>query len=567
MNDGQAGSEDDAEALVEYLGRYAARRALAQSLRQVAPIWAGALVAGLGLMLMDARFGLGAPARAMVEFGAAAVIGWGLWRLARVWSPRGPERRRRGLAAAARHAERRLGIDDSRIINAVQLGGEPGGDFFIRRVRRRGLGAIAGVRSSSMVEWRRSARGVAALASIVAAIAMVFLVSPRFPAQVLPRFVAPFADYPPFTWTDFAFSVEPDEVTLGEDATIRLVLGGLLPGAISLRTETGAELPLARTDGGTDSGRREYRAALSALTDPVRLRAVGDTGESRAVTIAPIPRPRFLAATLSSEGRTLALRANDDEANFFAAAPGAIVVVRIECSAPVEHLEIAGPFAGDKSAARGSAWITMRVPDEGKIAIAIRPVGVGELASRDSVFVSIEASAALTESPSGDAAEGDRGLRPLSKLTQAGRAATAASNEAVPAADASDGSSATTRAAEKVASAESPAAIAAGAHPESAGGITQGEGGAGAGRKDRGGAPAAASSEVGSGEKPDKALRSREPEPATADRPGVGATHQPDASNFGADPASIAALPEAYRSMAVRYYRILTRRSRGEGTP
>ncbi|QDU42739.1 hypothetical protein Mal52_12060 [Symmachiella dynata] len=138
-------------------------------------------------------------------------------------------RNRFNPSSTARLIEERLGDRDSSFINAVDFStSSPGGQSTQLRQRVIRIADERAHRISSLdvIQLRPLYR---ALGIAVAACLVLFvfhLAAPRLLAMVVPRFMDPHGDHPPFTLLDFEVTILPEPVYHGKPATIEAVLSG-----------------------------------------------------------------------------------------------------------------------------------------------------------------------------------------------------------------------------------------------------------------------------------------------------------------------------------------------------
>ena len=182
------------------------------------------LAAVLAAVAIDALLGL--PAWGLV---AVDVLLLTLLAVAAAWVVR-LAMRRPSDAAVARDLESASGLDRSQLINALHLsrvdesenggGRQPGSAALRRAAVDRGTRAAASVPARALVD-RAAVRRAARVAGVAAGVAMLGLLLPGVYQAVMPRLLAPTADYPPFTLLRFDAAVEPEPVLYGQAATIR----------------------------------------------------------------------------------------------------------------------------------------------------------------------------------------------------------------------------------------------------------------------------------------------------------------------------------------------------------
>lgn len=210
------------------------------------------LAAGLAALAIDAVFGLYPAGLIAVDglivclmLAAAGFVASQFWR--NRFDPR----------RMARQIEQRLAIQDSRLINSVDLmeSGRGGhSDHLVRKSVERGEELAAGVSSIEAVDlWRPWKMAAAALGAIVVLIA-AYLSAPRVFAMVVPRYLDPTGDHPPFTLIRFGIAVTPQTVYQGKPATITARLDGPdVPEQANLVFIDGKErqpLPMFRSEDG-----------------------------------------------------------------------------------------------------------------------------------------------------------------------------------------------------------------------------------------------------------------------------------------------------------------------------
>jgi hypothetical protein len=197
----------------------------AQTLRAAAVAVASLLVAGLAAVFIDALFGLNAAALRTIDgLLIAGAIGAVLYVLRAATRDSYHPRR------IARMLESAMNITDSRLINAVDLAGVGGSVSVSLRglAIAEGDAAAAAVVPSRVVDLRALRRAL--LATLIAALVPLsgWLLAPRLFNMVVPRYLNPAADLPPFTLLRFAIHAEPDKIYYGKPATIRVELASPL---------------------------------------------------------------------------------------------------------------------------------------------------------------------------------------------------------------------------------------------------------------------------------------------------------------------------------------------------
>ena len=210
------------------------------------------LAAGLAALAIDAVLGLYPVGLIAVDvllvgllFAAAGYIAWQSWR--NRFDPR----------RIARQIERRLGLVDSRLINSVDLhrrAGTSASPQLVKQSVQRGEDFAARLSSLEVVDLWRPGRAVAAAVGALAVVLIAYLAAPRVFAMVVPRYLDPTGDHPPFSLLTFEIAVSPQTVYQGKPATIAAALGGPdLPDRANLVFVDGKDrqrLPMFRSDEG-----------------------------------------------------------------------------------------------------------------------------------------------------------------------------------------------------------------------------------------------------------------------------------------------------------------------------
>jgi hypothetical protein len=132
---------------------------------------------------------------------------------------------------AARMIENRLGIQDSRIINAALLAGAGSASSFAsaaltREVVSRGNQAAAGIVPSRVIDAAALRKALSALAIAAAVMAVSYAVVPGAFNAAIPRFLRPTAGLAPFTLVRFDVEVLPRTIYFGQPASIFVRLSG-----------------------------------------------------------------------------------------------------------------------------------------------------------------------------------------------------------------------------------------------------------------------------------------------------------------------------------------------------
>jgi len=222
-----------ADRLFALLRRTSRLTLLAQVARAACAVVGLLLAAGLAAVLFDAVMSLQPWGLIAVDVLLLALVVAGTayvsLQAARHWF----DARR-----TARLLEERLGITDSRLINAVELAADARANSsreLIDRSLQQGDALAAELSPRAALPLRPLARAAAACAAIVALVVLGYFTSPRMYARVIPRFLDPTGDHPPYTPLDFAVTISPETVYHGRPAEIAVAITGPdLPEAANL---------------------------------------------------------------------------------------------------------------------------------------------------------------------------------------------------------------------------------------------------------------------------------------------------------------------------------------------
>lgn len=182
------------------------------------------LVVGLLALLIDAVLALGVWGLVTVDVAllglmVAAVVYVVVQACRHFFNPR----------RIARLLEERAGIRDSRLINAVEFAESertPSSPALVDGALDDGeavaehLSPAVAVQSGPLYK----ALGVAGGAMLVVLIS--FLMAPRLFGRVLPRYLDPLGQHPPYTLVDFDVTISPEKIYHGHSATITVELSG-----------------------------------------------------------------------------------------------------------------------------------------------------------------------------------------------------------------------------------------------------------------------------------------------------------------------------------------------------
>jgi hypothetical protein len=222
---------------------------------------------------------------------------------------RGPDGERR----AAVFLERRLGVPDNRLINALDLAREDAGtDSAVLRKRAVALGESAAreCRGRPVTDPDRVRRSVVPAAAALAGLALAYLLVPSVFRAVPQRLAAPFADHPPFTTAKFRVAVAPEPVYYGKPATIQAVVTGpRTPGdaRVVFDDDGVASVPLPmrrpaaanREEAAQGAARFELR--IDRVESPLRFYIDTPRGRSGWHTLAPDTSPLVEQQTVTYE--------------------------------------------------------------------------------------------------------------------------------------------------------------------------------------------------------------------------------------------------------------------------
>ncbi|HUE13944.1 MAG TPA: hypothetical protein VMR25_07265 [Planctomycetaceae bacterium] len=182
------------------------------------------LAAVLAALAVDAVLGLYPSALIAVDvlilvlfLGLAAYIARQSWR--NRFNPR----------RVARQIELRLGLLDSRFINSVDFLDAPNSSCspqLVRQSVQKGEELAAQISSIEAVDLWRPWRAMAAAFGAICVLVVAYLAAPRVFAMVVPRYLDPTGDHPPFSLLSFEIAVSPQSVYQGKPATISATLDG-----------------------------------------------------------------------------------------------------------------------------------------------------------------------------------------------------------------------------------------------------------------------------------------------------------------------------------------------------
>ena len=276
------------KTLLDLRGRYAWACALGRALTFVRL----GLCLCLALVAIDVVLQCGAWTRLLLDVVAlAALVGVIAWLARRA---RREARDRRGLAMILEQEHEHL---DNVLINAVEfkdrLGrGEAGASAALMRHEiARAEERVASIRPEESVPRERIVRERNVLIALGLLLLVTLLSAPSAYLAVLPRYLDPFGDHPPFSLTTFDVDPEGTEVFYGEDVTIQATIGGRTPKKLALVTvaDDGTEerLTLFRTAPG------KYFQKIAGLKESLTYYVAAPRGRSKRYRLKVILFPRF----------------------------------------------------------------------------------------------------------------------------------------------------------------------------------------------------------------------------------------------------------------------------------
>lgn len=540
----------------------AAMDGCARSLARTLPAVAAALVALVVAMLIDAKWPLAGWTRLAISAMVVSAAAWMVWGVARTLVvARG---RMRALERGARLVEVACGAEDSRVINALQLGSaaawvDARAQGLVGRIVERGAEMANAARARDVVAWRPALRGAVMLGAALVIAGGIGVGAARVARLGWARFVAPLADVPEFTWTDFVMDVvAPDEPVIGDDVRVRVRTSGReVPDALwlSLRGEAGdagAPAPMERVEGAR--GERWFVTTLRDVRTPARFCVLGETGRSGWFVVTPEARPRVTLATARIVGgaeQELRLHAGATGRSAIGAPAGAVVELRMECTLALQRVD----GAGDEHEAfvEGSTAVVRVRAREGDAArLSLKAVGEAGLAARELLRVDVHGLAAVEDADAAmSESEGAR-VTLLRAPAPSGGAPVADAGSERGQREAREGEGRSTGAeARRDARAE-------GSEQEEG----RGSGVGGAGVRGRQGMTAGRAVEGDAGAMEGAgALRGRDVE-SEIEREGTGAEARMSSK---LDETALAQVPEAYREVVTRYFRIVEERAAAAG--
>ncbi|MEW6355357.1 MAG: hypothetical protein AB1696_03450 [Planctomycetota bacterium] len=250
------------------------------------------VLAVLVLVAVDLVFQCGSWARAALD--AAAVFGVAAFAFALARRARREARDRRGLAMMIeqRHADL-----DNVLINAVEFadvladGGAGMSVPLMKREVARAEERVGAVQPIECVPRKNLVRERRILAGVLFAALATLVCAPSVYWAIIPRYVDPFGDHPPFSFT--RFDVEPKGVSVfyGEGVTVRAAIKGPIPQELALCTRCAdwaeTRMALLRT------GEREYFQKIENLRADLDYCIRGYRCRSKWYRVQVVLHPRF----------------------------------------------------------------------------------------------------------------------------------------------------------------------------------------------------------------------------------------------------------------------------------
>ncbi len=250
-----------------------------------------ALVGWLGAILFDAVVPLAAGVRTvLVTTGIVglAVMGWKRW-------PRSGPADTQTLCEA-RRVEQHYGLKHNPLVNALWLApvaSRETGTFAAAMAGRsmaNAQAALGGVNLDTLVDRIPLRQAMMRMSMAVLVVCGVYLVQPRLVGTGVARWLDPWGDHPPFSFTQFEVIVEPHPVVVGDHAEIRAQLHGNVPShaaLVELDDQTLRETrrwPMARIGPGA------FHHRLISLRKPIVFRIEAGSGYSHRYRIKPTSR-------------------------------------------------------------------------------------------------------------------------------------------------------------------------------------------------------------------------------------------------------------------------------------
>ncbi|NOZ22459.1 MAG: hypothetical protein GXP25_15365 [Planctomycetes bacterium] len=244
------------------------------------------------LVAVDLVFQCGLWARVALD--AAAVLGIAAFAFALAKRARREARDRRGLAMMIeqRHADL-----DSVLINAVEFadalaaGGAGMSVPLMKHEVARAEERVAAVQPVECVPRKKLVRERRLMCGVVLVALIALICAPSVYRAIVPRYVDPFGDHPPFSFTEFDVNPKGARVFYGEGVTIRATIKGPVPQELGLCTRgpDGVETRTALLR----SGEREYVQKIESLRADLDYCIRGYRCRSKWYRVQVVLHPRF----------------------------------------------------------------------------------------------------------------------------------------------------------------------------------------------------------------------------------------------------------------------------------
>ena len=291
------------------------RRATSRLMR-VAMAWSVAralwvlLLVALSMLLLDAALHFAPWVRILLNvllllvlLGGLGYIGWVLYAM------------RHDPRRAAIIVEQRLGIRNSRLINAVQLSAGAGpqqSPALIQAAINDGDKLASELELKNIADTAPLKRAIRNLALVTFTILIVFVSAPGIFHAGIPRYLSPTSYNPPFTTLTFDVTIAPDRVLYGQRATISAaILGGNAPSQASVvfvdEDDQDAErIAMSRTPVSSLSPEQRATSAEASMfvltidkaDETRRFYIETPGGQSKLYTLEVFPVPQFVESNV-----------------------------------------------------------------------------------------------------------------------------------------------------------------------------------------------------------------------------------------------------------------------------
>lgn len=250
----------------------------------------------------DALFALPAPLRALVALAALLALGGALLAGFIIGLPRYDDPRR-----AARALEDRTHIPDSALINAVDFmhgRATPHNPALIRAASLHARQIAASADPAALFDRPRTRYAFRAFLAVAALLILSLLLAPRVFQAIVPRYLQPFADHPPYSLLDFEVRIDPLPAVVGRPVDIHADITSPLapPSAASIvflnPDHTRTAMPMLRTlesDAENPSQRRRgtFTFPIQSARKSLEFYIETKGGRTRRHQLIVHPVPRF----------------------------------------------------------------------------------------------------------------------------------------------------------------------------------------------------------------------------------------------------------------------------------